>query len=473
MGSAGPEQAPGLRGRSRKDRALGWLRSEHGMLQRLTNIGHLLSGNFVSGLVALIGVAIAARSLGAVSYGILALVISYARIVERVMRFESWQPLIKYAAGVEGPDAARELRLLYAFGLRLDVAACLLAAATSAVLAMVAGPLFGLSEAHLQLVYIYSLALAFNVNGMPTSVLRLGNKFRTIAYVQVTGNVIRVAWCAVGLWQGASIAFFAWAWAGSQIAGSLLFLALAWIEMHRQGIRGVLTAPWRGITSRFPGIMGFAWSSNLSMTLRSSAHDLDVLLVGALADPAAAGLYYIAKRFAKMVQQINAQVQAVLYPDVARMWVAGKLEAFIRAIVQIQVMLAAFCGLAFLGVLLLGHWLIILGPGKDFLGAQPLLLVQIVAVWLTTHSAPSRTAMLAMGLQRSVLIIAFYATVVFQVTLLALVPLIGPMGANIAHVLLALICAIAMDAQVRRGLKKARSERETAGLEAAGLPSPS
>lgn len=455
-GRTEPDAPParGWRGTRPGVRVLAAVRGERGMLKRLVNIGHLLSGNAVSGLVSLLGMAIVARSLGTASYGVLALVISYGRVVERITRFESWQPLIKYAAGVTGDDAPQRLRLLYAFGLRLDLAACLVAGLSASAIAALAGPLLGLGQAEIHLVYIYSLALAFNINGMPTSVLRLGGKYRTIAYVQVLGNLIRVFLCLIGLWQGASLEFFVWAWTGSQIAGSLIFLLLAWIEMRRQGVRGVLTAPLRGITSGFPGIMGFAWSSNLSMTLRSSSHDLDVLVVGWLASPAAAGLYYIAKRFATLVQQINAQVQAVLYPDVARMWAAGKVDAFLRAIVQIQTLLAVFCGAAFFAVLFFGDWLIRLGPGEQFLAAEPLLLVQIVAVWLTAHSAPSRTAMLAMGMQRSVLHIAFVGAVVFQVTMFALVPLVGPMGANVAHVLLALICAIAMDYQVRLGTRK-------------------
>ena len=460
---AGPGHAAGRRSDGARPSAgrLGtlrtWFRGEHGLRGRLVNIGHLLSGNFLSAMVALVGVAITARTLGPMEYGVLALVISYGRIVEKVMRFESWQPLIKYAAGVTGPDGPAQLRLLYAFGLRLDLAACLLSAGTAILLALIAGPYLGLTPEHTRLVIIYALALAVDINGMPSSVLRMGGRYRTVAYTQVANNVLRAGLCLIGWWQSASLEFFVWVWTLSQMVGSLLFVALAWAELHRQGIHGVLTAPWRGVTQRFPGILGFAFSSNLSITLRSSSHDLDVLLVGWLTDPVAAGLYYMAKSFARMVQQINAQVQAVLYPDVARMWVAGQFRAFLRAVGQIQALLAAFCTLTFLALVLFGHWLFLLGPGREFLAAKSLLLVQIVAVWLTTHSAPSRTAMLAMGMQRSVLHIAIVATIAFQITLFVLVPRIGPMGANIAHVVLALYCAVVMDYKVRQGVKKARA----------------
>src|SRR3546814_8834235 len=83
-------------------------------------------------------------------------------------------------------------------------------------------------------------------------------------------------------------------------------------------------------------------SSDLSLTLRSSAQQLDTLLVGALADPASAGFYHIAKQVGRMAQQIGVHVQAVLYPDVARLWAAGAIQEFRRAILQVEVMLAAF-----------------------------------------------------------------------------------------------------------------------------------
>src|SRR3546814_7334822 len=90
------------------------------------------------------------------------------------------------------------------------------------------------------------------------------------------------------------------------------------LELRRQGIHNLAKARIKGINHRFPGIMGFAFSSNLSMTLSTSVQEFDVLLVGALADPASAGLYYMAKRMAKAAQQLGGQVQAVLYPDVTR-----------------------------------------------------------------------------------------------------------------------------------------------------------
>jgi len=234
-------------------------------------------------------------------------------------------------------------------------------------------------------------------------------------------------------------------------------LLLASIELHRQRLGNPLTVSCRGVTKRFPGIMGFAWSSNLSMTIRSSANDFDVLVVGYFADPASAALYYFAKRFAKAIQQLNVQVQAVLYPDVARLWADGAYATVAKLTTQIQMLLAGCFIVILLCLLAFGDSIIRYGPGEQYFGALPMLLIQVVAVGLSTHAAPSRTALLAVGRAGTILNIVLIGTVFFHIVMFTLVPRFGAMGANVAHVVLATICAVGFDAAFRRALKQARA----------------
>src|SRR3546814_2449185 len=105
------------------------------------------------------------------------------------MRFESWQPLIKYAADLNKADDREDLRRLYAFGLALDVAAAVAAALTAALLAVAAGSLFGLKADYIGLILLYCVALGLNITGMPTAVLRLLGRVRTLAYPQILANL--------------------------------------------------------------------------------------------------------------------------------------------------------------------------------------------------------------------------------------------------------------------------------------------
>ncbi len=427
--------------------------------RRAVNVGHLLSGNGVTGALAIFGAGLTAHSLGAADYGAMALVMSYGRVFDRLMRFESWQPLIKYAASPAAEEErATYLRTLFAFGLWLDLSACLAAAVTSVLLALVVAPWFGLDDTHIWLIVINAAALLFNVNGMPTAVLRLAGRFSTIAYVQVSGGVLRILLCLIGAWSGGGLLFFITAWTVSQIFGSLLFVAVALFELHKQGLANLLSVPVRGITRRFPGIMSFAWSSSLSISIRASSMEFDVLVVGALCDPRAAGLYAIAKQVAKAVQQLCGQVQAVLYPDLTRLWSQGAIMSAMRAVTQVQWVLGAFAISVIGAIALGGRSMLRLVAGPEFADAYPLLMVQMVALALTMHAAPLRSALLAMGEQRAVLHIVLWTTVVFQVLLVSLTSIGGPVGANCAHVGLALLNAGAMEWITRRRFRRSLAQ---------------
>src|ERR1700761_2916698 len=88
-----------------------------GMRARLAAVGHLLSGNFLNAAIMLVSTAIAARSLGPSVYGIMVMVLSYNRVVERIMRFECWQPVIRFAVQDELKSSPRKMGRLYAYGL--------------------------------------------------------------------------------------------------------------------------------------------------------------------------------------------------------------------------------------------------------------------------------------------------------------------------------------------------------------------
>lgn len=442
--------------------------------RRAGSVGHLLTGNLVSSLLGFVAVALTARALGPADYGMLALAYTYARAVERIVSFQSWQPLIKYGAALEGPEQREDLKALLKFGLLLDIAAATVAWLVAIGIAVAVASLLGWSARSLELIFIACTVLLFQLSGMPTAVLRLAGRFRRIAYGSVLSTSIRLLACAAGMLIGADLVDFAMIWAATQILGSLFFCAVALFELRRQGIRGLLRASLRGVTTRFPGLWNFAWSANLSLTLRASAHELDTLIVGALADPESAGLYHIAKRIGRLAQQVGVQVQAVLYPDVARLWAARAIANFRRAVSQVEALLFGFGVAASLFFFVAAEPLLRWCAGPAFVAAAPLVIVQMVAVTMTLAGVGVRSALLAMGRQQQVLRVVLIATAGFHVTALSLIPLIGAMGANIAHIIMGAIFAVGLSIAFRRTLRHDASAPlpETVPAAAVELPAP-
>ncbi|WVT07169.1 lipopolysaccharide biosynthesis protein (plasmid) [Sinorhizobium chiapasense] len=424
------------------------LARDKGLKERLANIGHLLTGNVLTSLIGLVGFALTARALGPTAYGVLALCFTYTSAIERLVNFQSWQPLIKYGAEAEN---AERLTSLLKFGLMLDISAAATGWLIAVTLVWAAAPWFGISEELSGLVILYCSVLPFQITGMPTAVLRLFGKFRSIAFRQVATSLLRVMLCAIGVALGGGLFEFVLIWMVTQIIGALSIVSLALAELHRRGmLGGMLTASLRGITSQFPGLWKFAISTNLSLTLRSSANQFDTLLVGYLADPAAAGLYHIAKRIGRLAQQVGDQVQAVLYPDLTRAWASQAFSEFHRIVAQTRGLLLC------LGIVLVGGVYLTIGTilelavGSEFVAAAPLVLVQSIAVTLILYGTVMRLALLAMGREDQILRGVLIATLAFHATALLLIPRIGAMGANIAHIVMALIWLSVMTVAYRR-----------------------
>lgn len=416
-----------------------------GTRTRLVAVGHLLSGNFLNAFIMLVSVAMAARSLGPATYGVMVLVLSYNRVVERILRFESWQPLIRFAVQEEARGSMQRMQRLYCYGLLLDISAAALAAITAVTLALLFGPLFGLKPIHVELIAIYSLATLVNIGGVPVAALRLSKQFKTLAYAQLAGNVFRIFFAYFCMVTNAGVVGFMIAWTLAQALGSAIVLCTGFRALRQQGVPNPLRANMRGLTKEFPGFLGFACSTNLSLTLRVITTEADSLFVGAVAGSSAAAVYYLAKRIAKVAAQIGAQVQAVMYPDVARMWVKGNLRSFRAATLQVQIALATVGLVSLAGAWIFGPLLIRLGPGEAYAATYMLLVTQLVAVMLTLHAAPSRSAMLAMDQSWQVLAISAFGTALFAAVAGYAVPLYGPIGGNIAHIVLGGVTAILMD----------------------------
>ncbi|WP_372732974.1 lipopolysaccharide biosynthesis protein [Novosphingobium sp.] len=440
-----------------------WAKSEV-LRPRLYSIAHLLSGSGANAVIMAVSTMIAARALGPGAYGILALVLTIGRLSERLLRFESWQPLIKFAAQPEVERDPARMSELMLYGLLLDIGSALMSTALTIAAGYLLGPVIHLSANDMPLVAIYAVAIALNIRGMPTAALRLNGQFRTIAYVQLLASLLRLGFATLALIFKLDLLAFVIIWTIAQAIDSTIFFVLGLRSLHQKNVPSPLRANVRGLGTKFPGFMGFAWSTNLSSTLRTLTQEADTLLVSAFAGSNAAGFYHIAKRIAKVAQQVGSMVQAVLYPDMAKMWARAQFEAFRKMVGRVQLALATV-GLTILGtVWLFGDFLISFAFGDDFADAYPLLLTQLLAVVLIMHAAPSRSALLAMNKPRFVLVTALISTgLFFAVTLLA-VPRFGAIGANFGHIAFAAFTAVAMDFAWWRGSRAASLVQNDAAL---------
>lgn len=429
------------------------------LASRIRWILHLLGGNVGVAVIMFGSISLAARSLGPRDFGAFVLVLAIGRVCERLLRFESWQPLVRFVAVEESSGNKEDIARLYAYGLILDIAAALAAAFVATLAGLLIGDWFGLASDQTWLVAVYAIAIACNIRGMPSAALRMAGRFLVLAYIQSVSGLLRLAGAFILLWLEGGVFEFVLLWTIVQIFDALVFNIASFRSLHAQNVPSLFAVSWRGLSQRFPGFLGFAFSTNLSSTLRSLTHEADTLLVGLFAGPGPAGLYFLARRIAKVAQQVGDLVQMVAYPDLARFWTKPDARDFGRIVFWIQLLFGCFAIAAFLGTWAIGKPLLVLAFGAEFAGAHALLLAQLVAVALILHAAPSRSALLAMNRPRFVLFVAVISTILFFAIAVYALPRFGALGANFAHIAFGACTALLLDVAAWKGIRsRKRSE---------------
>ena len=300
--------------------------------RRVRAVAHLLTGTSATVALSLVSIALAARALGPQQYGVLALILTLGQASERLLSFQSWQPLIRYGATLDSDGERDDLRSLFKFGLLLDGLGSSAAWIVASGCAIGAHYVLGIPWPATELALVYVFSLLFNLNGTSTAIFRLSGRFRIVAHLQILNAALRLAASVFAFLMGSGLTGFVLVWMATQISGSLLNIGFGLRLLAHRGIKRLLAANITDMTQRFPDLWRFTWGANVSLTIWASAQQLDTLIVGWLADPASAGMFHIAKRVSRVVQQVGSQVEAVVYPDLSRLWAAGQRSAFVRLV---------------------------------------------------------------------------------------------------------------------------------------------
>lgn len=422
---------------------------------RIESVLHLMTGSVGNAVVMIGSIAFATRALGPEAFGVLAMTLAVGRVCERIVRFESWQPLVRYAATEEGAADPERLSRLYLFGLILDVVGAGVAALLAIGVGFALTSFFGFPQEMQPLVAIYALAIAFNLRGMSSAVMRMAGMFRTMAYIVFFAGFLRLILAAVCYWAGAGLVTFVWVWTLCQVADALLYNFVGFRQLARQGTPSPLRARMGNLMRDYPGFLGFAFTTNASSALRTVTHEADTLIVGALTDSAeAAGFYHIAKRMAKVAMSCGEMIQMVVYPDLARMWAGQVKDQFRKTIVSVQGLLALIMGSILAVVIFFGKPLVAFAFGAEFAPAYAILAAHLVAVFLIMHAAPARSALLAMNRPQYVLMTASVSTLLFLAIAFYAIPIHGAIGASFAHIGFGALTAVLLDLSMWKNLNR-------------------
>lgn len=341
----------------------------------LRNAGVLLGGKVATALLNLGAFGIAMHSLGAAQAGVLVLVHGFAQAAASLVKFQSWQAVLRFGAGSLEPERRSEFQALLRFTAGLDLGSALLGSLLCALAAWLLGPAFGWPDAILPLAAFYATSTAFMVTATPIGVLRLFDRFDLLARRDAAGAACRLLGAGLAAALGGGLPGFLAAWYAATMLGGVLLIVAGWREVARRGLLRPVPGGRRiRAALAHPGIWGFAWSTNLMTTLSLGSGHLALLCVGWMLGPAAAAVFALARQLGEAALKPSRFLTPALYPELARLAAAGDRNG-LRRLLGRGLRLSAALALGLLLVLaVLGEWLLRLVGGAEAAAGYPVML---------------------------------------------------------------------------------------------------
>lgn len=404
------------------------------------NIGRLLGGKAGAGVISLAYLAIAARDLGRVDYGVLVLVHTYVMTVAGIIEFPGWHAVVRYGAQSLADDDRPRLTRLIVFAGLVEMGCGLLAIAAAALLAPVVGPRLGWPPAAMALAIPYSLAVLSTIRATPAGYLQLTGRFDLLGLHNLVAPAVRLIGAGVAAFTHAGLRGFLIGWLIAALAEWVAMWALGAFAARGRLSRADLASGLRGVRRENPGLWRFMWGANIDVTLAELSGRVVPLAVGFVLGPGAAGLYAVAQRATSVLAQPAQILGQAAYAELAHLVASGDsghgLKAVLRRAVATALIAAAPVCLI---IALFGRRLAVLIAGEGFAAAGVVMLWLALARAILLAGPPMSAALTALGRPGLSVRANFLSAAALLLALPVLLQWRGLTGAGVQAVLQALV----------------------------------
>jgi O-antigen/teichoic acid export membrane protein len=374
-------------------------RPERGVVRRIYgNLGRLLGGKAVAGVLSLAYLAVAARALGPADYGVLILVHAYVTTVGGIIEFPGWHAVVRYGAQAHAAADRPRLTRLLVFAGAVEVGCGLLAVIVAAVLAPILGPELGWSPTAVAFAAPYSLAVLASIRATPAGYLQLTGRFDLLGVHNLVAPSVRLVGSVVAVASHSGLRGFLVAWLIAALAEWAAMWAfgayVAWGKHGRADLRGGLG----GVPRENPSLWRFMVAANTDVTVSELSGRLAPLAIGWMLGPAAAGVYAVAQRATAVLAQPAQILGQAAYAELAGLAAAGDggpriRDAVMRSVPVALLIAAPVC----LVIGLFGPRIATLMAGPQFAAAGSLMLWLALARTLQLAAPPMTAALTALG----------------------------------------------------------------------------
>ena len=315
------------------------------------NIGWLLGGRGVNAALSLIYLALATRTLGLDGFGYFALIIALGQTVTGLANFQTWQFVVRWGSGPEGPGEAT------GFAIALDLLSVVLGAILAAVLVWTAQFWLPLPDDMLWVAFGFCIVALLSIRTTPTGLLRLRFQYGRATAAEAIQPVVRAGGAILAAIYMPTVIGFVLAWAAAEVAVAVAL----WIVATRQERIDLSQVSLKNIPRDHPGAWRFVWSTNMTGSLNVGAKQVMILLVGAIGGEAFAGGFRVASQLGQALVSLAQTVSKAIYPELVH------AQETAHAIARRMANIALIGGvLAVLVALFFGRWALELIAGEEF-----------------------------------------------------------------------------------------------------------
>jgi O-antigen/teichoic acid export membrane protein len=416
----------------------GWFQDDS--IRRIyVTAGTLFRGRVLAGVISLLYLAVAARSLGAEQLGVLILINIFVVTTGDLAVFPGWHSVIRYGSSEFSKTNSAEFRKLLGFASCLELASGSAGVLIAAALTPFAAPVLGISNETIPLMLIFSLAALTSARSTPAAILYLSERFNTLAMQQALAGIVRLTGAIIASLSDAGLPGFVYAWLAANLAEALFMWLFALIELRRRGLLGaIFTSPF-GIGKIYPGLWRFAIATKFNKSLEDVSPRITPLAVGLILEPVAVGLYHVAFRLGMLLSQPAIVLVGTVFPELTRLVADSDLTG-VRRVVLRSGLVAAGVGLPLLLVYaIFGNSLLEWVGGEGFGVAYPVLVLIAASQVIHLLGFPLGSALQVMGRAGIVLRVNLVAMAALLPVLIGLLHWQGLIGAGLYALILAVL----------------------------------
>lgn len=429
-----------------------WLRDRH-FRSLLKNSGYLAASRAVAAVASLLTLALAGRSLGVATFGLLILIHSYVDAASNLSKFQSWQLVVRYGGQVLVSDDPSEFKTATGFAVGLDLVSAAIGMVAAMILLPFIGPWFGIPGRFMLVAVLYCTLIPTYASMTPSGVLRVLDRFDLISWQGTVQPISRAVLAIFAWWAHAPLIAWLAIWYVTSMGADLYFWFVAWRQMKRRGLQDGLRPILR--PKRLPGAWRFAIHVNLTSSLSSAWAPISRLIVGGLLGPASAALYGIAANLADAAQKPTDLLARAFYPEVARMDLSTRVPW--RLMLRGCALAAGVGVAAILITLIAGKPLIGLVFGHSFFDAYHPLVLLMVMTLLAVVTFPFAPMLYALDRPEAPLVARIAGMIAYFAVVVPLTWRFGIAGAAAAFVIGYAAMVAVLTAQLRREYRRVRS----------------